>query len=83
MAAAVEAKVKASTTVTFLVGLALAVLNDVKADESLLEPLPGWVQVLVIALGPAAITFLAGYRAKHTPRDVADPFAADPDGDGY
>lgn len=83
MAAAVEAKVRASTTITFLVGLALAVLNGVQEDASLLGPLPGWLQAVLLALVPPALAFLAGYQARHTPRDLADPFAADPDGDGY
>ncbi|WP_393057753.1 holin [Streptomyces sp. LN549] len=75
MAAPIETKVKASTTVTFLVGLAVAVLNDVQADASLLGSLPAWLQAPVLALVPAGLAFLAGWKAKHTPRDVADPLA--------
>ncbi|MBL1100156.1 holin [Streptomyces coffeae] len=66
--APVEAKVKAATTATFLVSLVLAVLNSVAADESLLDPLPGWLQVIVIALVPPGIAFLTGYQARHTSR---------------
>ncbi|MEU9199029.1 holin [Streptomyces sp. NPDC048332] len=75
MAAPVETKVKASSVTAVLVGLVVAVLNDVEADASLLGPLPAWLQGLVLALAPGALVFLAGYRTRHTPRDVADPLA--------
>ncbi|MGW1892154.1 holin [Streptomyces sp. NPDC002004] len=71
MAAPVEAKVKAATTATFLVSLLIAVLNAVVADDSLLGPLPPWLQAVVIAGVPAAVTFLSGWQAKHTPRGPA------------
>ncbi|NUH35253.1 holin [Streptomyces samsunensis] len=64
----VEAKVKAATTATLLVSLVLAVLNDVRDDASLLAPLPGWLQAIVIALVPPAITFFSGWQARHTSR---------------
>jgi hypothetical protein len=64
----VEAKVKAASSVTFLISLVVAVLNAVAADSSLLGPLPVWLQAIVIALVPTALTFLAGYQARHTPR---------------
>lgn len=66
--APVETKVKATTTVTFLASLLLAVLNAVSADSALLDPLPAWLQAVVVALVPTAVTFLAGWQAKHTPR---------------
>jgi len=66
--APVEAKVKAATSATFVVSLVIAVLNGVVADDSLLKPLPAWLQPIVIALVPAAITFLSGWQASHTPR---------------
>jgi hypothetical protein len=69
MAAPVEAKVKAATSATFLVSLLIAVLNGVVADDSLLGPLPAWLQPVIIAVAPAAVTFLAGWQAQHTPRD--------------
>jgi len=75
MAAPIETKVTAATVMTFVVGLAAAVLNAVQADSSLLGSLPAWLQAPVLALVPAGLAFLAGYRAKHTPRDVADPLA--------
>jgi hypothetical protein len=67
----VEAKVKAATSVSFLASLVVAVLNAVAADSSLLGPLPVWLQAIVIALVPTALTFLAGYQARHTPRGPA------------
>lgn len=66
--APVEAKVKASTAATFVVSLLVAVLNAV-ADSTLLQPLPSWLQGPVIALAPAAVTFLSGWLAEHTPRE--------------
>lgn len=69
--APVEAKVKAATTATFLVSLVLAVLNSVAADESLLDPLPGWLQAVLIAVVPAGITFLSGWQARHTSRGTS------------
>ncbi|WP_020118800.1 hypothetical protein [Streptomyces canus] len=66
--APVEAKVKAATSATFVVSLVIAVLNGVVADDSLLKPLPSWLQPVIIAIVPAAITFLSGWNASHTPR---------------
>lgn len=68
MADKIETKVKAATSATFVVSLVIAVLNAVVADDSLLQPLPVWLQPIVIALVPAVITFLSGWRAQHTPR---------------
>ncbi|MFF9688996.1 holin [Streptomyces sp. NPDC014623] len=69
--APIEAKVKAASTAAFLAGLVIAVLNAVVADNSLLGPLPVWLQAPVLALVPTALTWLAGYRARHTPRGPA------------
>lgn len=68
MAEPIEAKVKSATAATFLVSLVIAVLNSVVADDSLLGPLPSWLQPVIIAVAPAAITFLSGWSAAHTPR---------------
>lgn len=68
MRAPVESKVKAATTGTLLVSLVLAVLNAVAADEQLLAPLPAWLQAVVIAIAPPAVTFFSGWQARHTPR---------------
>jgi hypothetical protein len=69
MAAPIEAKVKSATAATFVVSLLIAVLNGVVADDSLLQPLPVWLQPIVIALAPTAVTFLSAWSAQHTPRD--------------
>ncbi|NWF31283.1 holin [Streptomyces sp. PKU-EA00015] len=66
--APVETKVKAASAATFLVGIAIAVLNAVAADSSLLGPLPAWLQAITLPLVPTALTWLAGYQARHTPR---------------
>ncbi|WP_031095464.1 hypothetical protein [Streptomyces sp. NRRL S-15] len=70
MTAPIEAKVKAASTATFLAGLVIAVLNAIVADNSLLGPLPVWLQAPLLALVPAGLTWLAGYQARHTPRDA-------------
>lgn len=69
--APVEAKVKAATTGAFLAGLVIAVLNAVVADNSLLGPLPVWLQAPALALVPAGLAWLSGYQARHTPRGPA------------
>lgn len=66
--APIETKVKSATAATFVVSLVIAVLNSVVADESLLQPLPSWLQPIVIGLVPAAVTFLSGWAAAHSPR---------------
>lgn len=68
MAAPVENKVKSATAATFVVSLLIAVLNSVVADDSLLGPLPSWLQPVIIAVAPAVVTFLSGWSAQHTPR---------------
>lgn len=73
MAAPIEAKVKASTAATFCVSLLAMLLNAVAGDSALLQPLPAWLQGLLIAVGPSLATFLAGYAAPHTPRGTAAP----------
>jgi hypothetical protein len=68
MAAPIETKVKAATSATFVVSLLIAVLNGVVADDSLLKPLPAWLQPVIIAVVPTLVTFLSGWNAAHTPR---------------
>ncbi|MFF1960983.1 holin [Streptomyces sp. NPDC058220] len=67
--APVEKKVSFATAGAYLgsTGLlgSLAVIQD---DARLLEWMPDGLTPFVVALIPAAITFVAGYRAKHTPR---------------
>lgn len=64
----VETKVKAATFAAYfgLVAL-LAVLNAV-ADTNLVSALPDYLEVFVAPMVPAALTLVAGWLAKHTPR---------------
>lgn len=66
--APVEAKVKAASIASY-VGLAalLAILNAV-TETNLVSGLPDVIEVLVAPVIPAAITLVAGYKARHTPR---------------
>jgi hypothetical protein len=74
----IELKVIASAVVTLGVSVGIAGLNAVVADSSLLGPMPAWCQALVLAACPPALSFLAGYQARHTPRsDAAARAAAD------
>lgn len=66
-----EAKVKAATAASLVVGLAVVQLNAVVADSSLLQPLPAWAQAVVLAVAPAAVTFLSGWQTRHTPRGMS------------
>ncbi|MGW1994726.1 holin [Embleya sp. NPDC001921] len=76
MAAPVETKVKAAGIATYL-GLAglLGILNAT-GDAGLLGGLPDVAEVFVAPMLPTAITLVAGWLAKHTPRpedDTASP----------
>lgn len=67
--AVVETKVAAATAGTYLgsTGL-LASLAEVQDNARLLDWMPDALSPFVLALVPAAIAFVAGYRARHTPR---------------
>lgn len=60
----IESKVKASTVATVLASVAVAVLNGVAADSTLLGPLPAPVQAVILLLIPPLATFLAGYTTR-------------------
>ena len=66
---AVETKVQASTGAAAVSGLALWTLGHYVFRGSVPDVVASWVYVLV----PAAVTFGAGYLAKHTPRPPAVP----------
>lgn len=68
----VEAKVKTSTWSTLIASVLLANVNAVQESPGILDPLPGWVQFLIIATIPPVATFLSGYATHHTARDPAD-----------
>lgn len=68
MAGPVETKVKWATYAATAVGGVIAVLNWVAADSDLLGSLPPWVQAAAVVVVPPLVTFLAGWKARHTPR---------------
>lgn len=66
--APVEKKVAWATAAAFLASLLLALLNALLADSELLGSLPAWLQFVLVAGAPTAVTFLGGWQATHTPR---------------
>lgn len=64
----IEFKVIASTIATLVVSTVVSALNAVQTDAHVLGGLPVVLQVVVLALIPPLVTFLAGYNARHTPR---------------
>lgn len=71
--APVERKVSAATAAAYAASTALlAVLAAVQDNQRLLEWLPDGVTPFVLGLVPAAVAFAAGWRARHTPRDVRE-----------
>ena len=69
MAGPVEAKVQASTWAAAVSGLALWALGTYVFKGSVPDVVVSWTYVIV----PAALTFAAGYLAKHTPRPGPPP----------
>ncbi|MEV5472948.1 holin [Streptomyces sp. NPDC052207] len=69
----VEAKVWAATTAAFIASVAVSLLNAVQDNHALLGSLPGPLQAVILIVAPTAVTFLAGWAAKHTPRPVDEP----------
>jgi hypothetical protein len=67
VAAPVETKVQASTAAAAVSGLALWTLGHYVFKAGVPDVVASWIYVLV----PAAVTFAAGYLAKHTDRPVA------------
>jgi hypothetical protein len=69
----IESKVKASTAATFGASVAIAVLNQAVADDSLMGSVPSWAQTGLLVVVPSLVTFLSGWKARHTPRpDLSD-----------
>lgn len=70
----IENKVKWSTAgayIGFTVGM--YALELVAGDPVLVTPLPDALEPLAIGVIPALVAFLAGLRAKHTPRPDLPP----------
>ncbi|MEV7140777.1 holin [Streptomyces tauricus] len=67
--APIETKVKAGSAVAYVVSLAaLAILGAVTDDPSLISGMPDALEPFVLALVPAAASWVAGWAAPHTPR---------------
>ncbi|MFJ1657146.1 holin [Streptomyces anthocyanicus] len=72
MAAPVEKKVSAATAGTYVGSTALlAGLEAVEGHAELVSWMPSALAPFVLALVPAAITFVSGWAAKHSPRTSA------------
>jgi hypothetical protein len=71
----IETKVRASTTAATITGLLLSVLGLYVFKGAT----PDWAQVAVTAIVGGGLmglsTFIAGYRARHTPRTPPTPKA--------
>jgi hypothetical protein len=67
----VETKVKASAAAAALSGLALWALGRYVFKGDVPDVVASWVYVIV----PSALTFGAGYLARHTPGPAAAPAA--------
>lgn len=66
----IELKVKWATYAALLLGGVVAALNWAAADSELLGGLPPWLQAAVSLLVPPVVTFLSGWQAAHTPRQL-------------
>jgi hypothetical protein len=67
----VESKVWWATAGAYLAGVAaLAIVNAVTGDENalLIAALPDALEPFILPSVPAAVSFIAGWAAKHTPR---------------
>ncbi|MFI6737272.1 hypothetical protein ACIBI9_30470 [Nonomuraea sp. NPDC050451] len=66
----VERNVTAATAAGSYLGLlaVLTVLHAINADLDLISFLPDWLESLSIPLLPGLITYVSGYKAKHTAR---------------
>ncbi|MEU3683786.1 holin [Streptomyces sp. NPDC030592] len=72
MAAPVEKKVTAATAGTYVGSTALlAGLEAVQDHAELVSWMPPALAPFVLALVPAAITFVSGWVTKHSPRTSA------------
>ncbi|MBV7671364.1 holin [Streptomyces halstedii] len=69
MAAPVEKKVTAASAGAYLASTGLlASLAAVQDNARLVEWMPDGLAPFVLALVPAAVTFVGGWAARHTPR---------------
>jgi hypothetical protein len=67
----IEKKVSAASAATYLASTGLlGILAAVQDDTRLLGFMPDALSPFVLAVVPTLITFAAGWKAKHTPRDA-------------
>lgn len=66
----VEAKVKAATTAATISAFVLSVVGQVVFHGG---AAPDWAQTAVETIVTGALTFVAGWLARHTPRTVPTP----------
>lgn len=68
----VEKKVTWATIAAFvaplLLAIAYSVLNGILDHPEILDSLPPWLKVVLLAAASGAGGFIAGYKAPHTPR---------------
>lgn len=64
---AVETKVKAASTAALVTSFAMDMLSRYVFPSGV----PGWASALVSGAVVGALTFVAGWLAKHTPREPA------------
>lgn len=77
MAGPIENKVKAATAGAYLASTGLlAALTAVQDQPGLVGWMPAWLAPFVLSAVVPGITFVGGYRARHTPRSDADARAA-------
>lgn len=69
----VERKVKAAAIWTYLAACAgLGIVNGI-SDANLVAGLPDWAEVFVAPIVPTVAAWIAGYKARHTPRPDLSP----------
>ena len=74
MTGPVERKVAWASIATYVGSAAGVAALQAVTDAQLVTALPDILEPLVLALLPAASTFLGGYKARHTPRpDIEGP----------
>lgn len=72
--APVETKVTVATVAAYLASTGLlAVLTAVQGDSQLVGFLPDALSPFILSLVPTAITFVASWKAKHSPRLPSRP----------
>jgi hypothetical protein len=77
----VERKVQAATAAAYVASTGLlGALEAVRDNPGVVAWMPDLVEPFVLALLPTAVTFVAAYRARHTPRD--DPYEPGARSDG-